>query len=181
MTQRRIYQWEYPYFITARTRDSYPLFEQIKYAKLLSNIIFFAGKIKGFDIFSYQIMLDHLHLLINKNTSAPTERCAWEWENSYFHTNPEQVSAPANGVSRYNISQFMYTIKSYCVKELREKYNISYPIWQKRFYVRIVNNPQYLQIVIEYIKQNPIKENLPPKYHQFPYQYFNWQLIMNLF
>lgn len=182
MTQRRIYQDECPYFITVRTRDSSPLFEQTKYARLLSSIIFFAGKIEDYDIFSYQIMSDHLHLLVDKikNASAPTERCAWGRGSGHFHTNPEQVSVPANGAVQYNISQLMYTIKSYFVKEVRDQYDILSSIWQKRFYSHIITTPKYLATVIQYIKQNSIKENLPPKYHQFSYQYINWELLERL-
>ncbi len=91
------------------------------------------------------------------------------------------AGVPAIGDSYYNISQFMYTLKTFFVKELREKYNISYPILQKRFYTRIVNRDKYFGVIVDYIKNNPIKEGLPRQYHKKPYQYFNWQLIEKLF
>jgi len=186
MTQRRIYQEEYPYFITFRTREGFLLFNNIRHVSLLSNIIFRAGAIKGFDILSYQIMPDHVHLLVWGVIAGRDTRDGREEKDL---STPTQISAPAVGSQtapavgshkQHNISQLMYTIKSYFVKELRDKYNILYPIWHKRFYARIVDTDKYLQYVVHYIKHNPIKAELPKKYRKFPYQYFNWGLINSL-
>lgn len=75
----------------------------------------------------------------------------------------------------------MHTIKSYYCDQIRKLYGVDYPIFQKRFYTRIVHDRKYLETVIEYIKHNPIKAELPSKYHQHPYQYFNWDKINELF
>lgn len=175
MTQRRIYQEEYPYFITFRTRKGFELFEETKYVRLMVDIIFNAGRLKQYDILAYQIMPDHVHLLVWGAIAGRDTRDGREAENL---STPTQVSAPAVGAQKqYNISQLMYTIKSYFVKELRDKYNILYPIWHKRFYTRIVDTDRYLQYVIQYIKQNSIKEKLSNKYHKFPHQYFNWEYM----
>ena len=178
MTQRRIYQDECPYFVTFRTKDNYPFFEKTKSAKLLSYIILEAGRIKRYCIISYQIMPDHVHILVyQKQTSATTESCA----RRKIKTNPEQVSAPAMGGERDKISQLMYTIKSYFIYELRKKYNIPQSIWQRRFHTRIIDNEEYLKTIARYIKYNPIKASLPSKYHKMPYQYFDWESIKELF
>jgi len=44
-------------------------------------------------------------------------------------------------------------------------------IWQKRFNTRLVNTDEYLATIIDYIKNNPTKENLPKKFRRMPYQY----------
>jgi len=54
-------------------------------------------------------------------------------------------------------------------------------IWQRRFYHRIINTDEYLAAVIDYIKNNSIKENLPKKFQQRPYQYFDWSRVYALF
>jgi REP element-mobilizing transposase RayT len=154
-------------------RDGFPLFDEVKYAKLLEKIIFKTGALKGFDILSYQIMPDHVHLLVNKtspaqaslpalahlNKSAPTEGCAWGY---------------------YNISQFMHTIKSYFCDQVRDMYGINFAFWQKRFYTRIVDTEEYFNTAIDYILQNPAKAELPAMYHYPPYQYINWIYIHRL-
>jgi REP element-mobilizing transposase RayT len=181
VTQRRIHQDEYPYFVTFRTKKECLLFEETKYAKLLTDIIVNSGKLKLFDILAYQIMPDHIHLLVN--SSAPTERRTRD-ENK----NPlPRVSAPAvfevsaPAVESPTISNLIYTIKSYFLNQLRKYHDIPYSIFQSRFYTRIVNNQRYLKTIILYIQNNPIKAELSDKYHQKPYQYFNWPKIHKLF
>jgi REP element-mobilizing transposase RayT len=171
MTQRRIYQEEFPYFVTLRTQDGYSLFEDEKMAGLLSEIIFNAGRLKQYDILAYQIMPDHVHVLIyNQYPRAQASLPAIVYLND---------CAPAEGCARrdFNVSQLIHSIKSYYCDQIRDKYRINYPIWQKRFYTRIVNNRRYLHAVIGYIKNNPIKAKLPNKYNKMPYQYFDWPKI----
>jgi REP element-mobilizing transposase RayT len=75
----------------------------------------------------------------------------------------------------YNVSDLIQSVKG----NFSYKLNIG-NIWQRRFYTRIVDSNRYLGIVIDYIKHNPIKAELPKKYRKFPYQYFNWGLINRL-
>ncbi len=106
MTQRRIYQDKYPYFVTFKAKENVSIFEKTEYANLLSCIIFKSGNLKQYNILSFQIMPDHVHLLVNsiKNMSATTESCA----RSNIISNPAPVSAPALEKSAgYNISQLI--------------------------------------------------------------------------
>jgi len=174
MTQRRIYQDEYPYFVTFNTKEGSPIFEETKYAKLLSDIIINTGRLKRFDILVYQIMPEHVHLMVWRGAIAGAEA----------HDMPRaQPSAVAigNAAAGKTISDLMHGIKSFYCKTIRDKYRINHPIFQKRFYTRIINNQKYLETIIEYIKQNPIKAELPEKYRKLPYQYFNWPAIRKLF
>jgi len=178
MTQRRIYQNDFPYFITTNIRDGLPLFNDRHCAQLLSNIMFCSCRMKRYLLYAYTIMPDHVHLIIGQNP------------------NRAQVSVPAIGVSRVgataptercgggggeNISTVMYTIKSMFYTEMRKRHNICYSFWHKRFYSRLITSMDYLENAIEYIRHNPIKENLPKKFRQRPYQYFNEDKVNALF
>ena len=172
-TQRRIYQNEYPYFVTFRVREAYPLFEKTEYVVLLAKVIFKTSSIKKYDVLAYQIMTDHIHVLVyNKFRAHPAVGALRSKMGS---------AGRAACARRFTISELMHGIKSYYCDTIRDQYNIAYPIFQKRFYARVVDNHKYLETVIQYIQQNPIKENLPQKYHQPPYQYFDWNKINNLF
>jgi REP element-mobilizing transposase RayT len=166
MTQRRIYQEQCPYFVTFRIKEGFPLFEEIKIADLLSKIIFNAGRLKQYDILAYQIMPDHVHVLVAYNPRAQASLPALTLLNG---------RAPAEGCARgkYNISQFMHTIKSYFCDQIRDQFGIDYPIFQKRFYTRIVTTQKYFNTVIQYILYNPIKAKLPNKFQKFPYQFID--------
>ena len=190
MTQRRIYQEEYPYFVTFRTKQGYSLFEDAEMAVLLVDIMFNAGTLKQYDILAYQIMPEHVHVLVyQKNVDnihraqaslpallcldgrAPTPACLLS------------QTAGREGCARrnFNISQLVHAIKSYFCDAIRDHYNIKYPVFQKRFYTRIITTRKYLRTVIQYIKYNPIKAELPHKYYHPPYQYFDWNKISKLF
>lgn len=144
MTQRRIYQEEYPYFITFRTIEGYPLFNKTKYVALLACVILKTGRLKQYDILAWQIMPDHVHILAY--TKYPR---AW-------------AAAPA-------------------LASIRRQYGLNYPFFQPRFYTRVINTTEYLATIIDYIQNNPIKENLPKKFQQRPYQYFDRRKINAFF
>ena len=67
MTQRIIFQNQYPYFITTNIKNGYYLFKNEKYAYLLSGIILSVATLKDTNLLSYIIMPNHVHLLINVN------------------------------------------------------------------------------------------------------------------
>ena len=187
MSQRRIYQDEFPYFVTTKTKEGVWFFDETKCAKLLSDIILQACQLKKHILYAYCIMPDHLHVLVGEdvgshfdNPTAPTERCAGVEFEDFPTPNPARVSVPAVGDGQYNISQLMYAIKSYFINELRKRYNIDYSIWQKRFNTRIVDTEERLGNTIKYIKNNPQKAGLPKKYQLFPYMYFDMEKILDL-
>ncbi len=53
-------------------------------------------------------------------------------------------------------------------------------IWQRRFYVEIVDTDRYFRTVIEYIQHNPVEADLPPKYNKMPYQFIDYLKVGEL-
>ncbi|MBU0707508.1 transposase [Patescibacteria group bacterium] len=180
MTQRRIYQDEYPYFVTFRAKDGYAFFNDSKHTRLLGRIIFKTCEIKCYEVLSYQMMPDHVHLLVNRHPQAQPAVVARQSRKANAGT-AASVRSRGKETGDFNITELLHGIKSYYINELRKKHNIPYSIWQKRFYTCIVDSERYLENVIYYIKKNPIKAELPRKYHEMPYQYFNWDKIKELF
>lgn len=188
MTQRRIYQEEYPYCVTFRTKKGLLFFENEEMATLLGTIMLNAGRMKWYDILAWQIMPDHIHVLVaiagaetrdgwmdKRHPSFPRTRVSLPAVASKTRYTPTMTQ------KTYTISELMYTIKSYFIKQIREKYDIPYSVWHPRFYARIITTQRYLETVIHYIKNNPVKADLPKKYHKMPYQWFEWKKINNLF
>jgi REP element-mobilizing transposase RayT len=79
------------------------------------------------------------------------------------------------------MTNFMHSIKSFFVREMREVFDVEYKFFQSRFNYRIITNDDQLHSVIAYITHNPIKAELPEKWERYPYQYKNDDLIQNLF
>jgi len=178
MTQRRIYQNEFPYFVTFRTREGFALFEDAETAALLSDIMFNAGALKRYDVLACQNMPDHVHLLtqciITDRTLERVRSGNEEWILSQTERTFSNVRSSIK--KQHTISDLIQSIKGNFSRELHMG-----NIWQKRFYTRIITTRKYLRTVIQYIQHNPIKAELSPKYHKLPYQYFIWSLINRLF
>ncbi|MDD5040113.1 MAG: transposase [Patescibacteria group bacterium] len=195
MTQRRIYQDEYSYFVTFRTREGFRLFEETRYAELLASIIVKTGEMKGYDVLAWQIMPDHVHILVGAagrwngiaaaeikkstapviNSTAPTAGCGMN--KNKINISRAQPAVVARSGKLFTVSDLVHGIKSYFYDQLRNSYGINFPYFQKRFYIRIVNTDEYFRTVIEYIKRNPFKAKLPGRYSGRPYQYINWALV----
>lgn len=189
MSQRRIYQNEFPYFVTTNTQGRRPFFGDVRFAQLLHKVIIKSCWIKNCLVYAFCIMPDHLHLLVGKDPTRP-QRVTLGWGSPPQRVTPGldcsfDVPVPNAGRcarvnAKFDISQIMHAIKSYYCLAVREQYGINYPIWQPRFNTRIVDNEERLRNTIEYIKYNPAKAGLPKKYQKFPYMYFNWKEISKL-
>lgn len=179
MTQRRIYQDEYPYFVTFRTKESQPIFEDTEYAKAFSEIMFNAGQLKGWHILAYQIMPEHVHVLCSNSARRIHGDRTLERVRSEDGKNgipPERTFSNVRIYKSNTISDLLKSMKGNFSRGLHEG-----NIWQPRFHTRIVNTREYLATITEYIQNNPVKDNLPKKYRKVPYQYVDWERIRDLF
>jgi len=189
MTQRRIYQCDSPYHITFNVLNREWIFEDEKKAELLHQIILNAGDLKNHTVYQFAIMPDHVHVLCKTNEPdkqvpqniAGTEACSvlgWGKYPKFTHRadlcvcdGGKTCCGDCDGFK--TISKFIHTIKSFFVTELRKTDGIEYKFFQTRFNFRIITDEDYLETVIHYISDNPIKADLPIKWQEYPYQYKN--------
>ncbi|MFH0853020.1 MAG: transposase [bacterium] len=177
MTQRLIYQNEYPYFITAVTTYRQRVFENVEMAGRLNKIIFNACDLKKFDLLAFCILPDHLHLLVKPQRSLERLRCDNEWCSPPPQSSPSpqrtfsKVRCMPRCDDRY-ISGLMQSIKGTFSRSIHQG-----RIWQPRYNFRIVDTPERYYNTLRYIQFNYRKHGLPEKYGQPPYVYMNWQLL----
>jgi len=81
----------------------------------------------------------------------------------------------------HNISDFLYTFKSFFIYQTRKQFGVEYKFLQTSYYFSIVDSNQYLDNIMNYITNNPVKVKLPEKWHKHPYQYKDEKLISRLF
>jgi len=131
----------------------------------MAEVIIKTCSIKQYDCSAYQIMPDHVHILIyNKYHQA---RAAVPARARL------KGRAPTAGCARgeyFTISELIHGFKSYFVDQIRDKYKIDFQFFQSRFYARIVNSQRYFNTIVDYIKHNPPKANLPSHFCKYPYQ-----------
>lgn len=168
MTQRRIYQNIYPYFITTNAKKRIWFFEDQRIAKIISDSIINSCKINYYNLYAYCIMPNHIHILVKSIYNPTTERASLP----AMLRKVRQAGVPA--MKSRNISSLMHSIKSFSAKKIRDECNIEFKFWQNRFNYRIAYSKQDLQNKIYYIKNNPIKSGLEDKYKQFPYLFINY-------
>ncbi|RJO59005.1 hypothetical protein C4546_04210 [Candidatus Parcubacteria bacterium] len=200
MTQRRIHQGEFPYFITTNIKGDKAFFIHDKYADLLSKIIIGTSMKKGFLLIAYCIMPDHVHLIVWQDLrSLKTNPARAATKLSNINLSRAQAAVPAIGKillhpgagraaragfqkSRldnlinskvFTISDLMHGIKSYFVRQLRVIYKIDNFSWQARFHAKILNSDESVKMAIKYVQNNPLATDLNEKFSRAPYQYLN--------
>lgn len=149
------------------------MFEDGELAGLMCRVIFKTCDMKQFEVLAFQIMPDHIHLLLYNILPPHPAVGAVRLKNGSAGT-----AARARG---YTISDVMHGIKSYYCDAIRDSYDMNYPVFQKRFYTRIVSNRKYLHTVIAYMGHNPGKAGLPARFRHHPYRRFNRHAIIRLF
>ena len=172
MTQRRIYQCARPYHISFNILNHEGFFEDAEKAELLHEVILNAGDIKNHTVYQFCIMLDHVHVLCKTNP-AIGGFCPRTLENMLCQ---KPAECDCRMEHEFNISDFIKSIKG----TFSWKIHIG-KLWQKRFRDEIVHSDNQLYKTIKYIIDNPVKAELPEKWHKHPYQYKNNNLIEKLF
>ena len=58
------------------------------------------------------------------------------------------------------VSDIMRNLKSYTSREIREALGIRGPIWQRRFYDRVIRGGEQFRAALDYIHLNPVRAGL---------------------
>lgn len=82
MTQRRIYQTDFPYFVTTAVEKRLPLFEKEQYALLLQAAILDRTAALHCDLFGYAILPDHIHFLLKPSEKANVSKIMQQIKSS---------------------------------------------------------------------------------------------------
>jgi len=184
LTQRRVYQTEYPYFITTVTVGRVCLFQAERAAELLAEIIHESCIMHQFILLAFCIIPDHVQIMVE-----PTERINDGWRRAYspqqerarrvissqralekarcMGNNLQQrgLSSPRCG-EQHTVSCLMQSIKGTFSRAMHRG-----RIWQPRFYFRIVKSERQYENTFQYIRYNYQKHDLPERFGQKPYVY----------
>ena len=170
MTQRRIYQNEFPYLITSNTKNRNPIFEDTKLTWKLNRAIQACCVLKGFVLLGFCILPDHFHLLAWKYNPArvgePTLGDDNNTQPQWLFPSSQRTFSNVRG--NHSVSDLMKSIKGSFSRSLDRG-----SIWQPRFNFRIIDNQKRLHNTLRYIQSNYRKHSLPEKYGQPPHVYSN--------
>ncbi|HEX9917089.1 MAG TPA: transposase [candidate division Zixibacteria bacterium] len=84
-SQKRFYVENSVYFITTKTYDSFPYFDEEILCNLLIDSLKYSQKKKSFKIFGYKINPDHIHLLIQSNNEHNYSKIMHNVKRNFSH------------------------------------------------------------------------------------------------
>jgi len=195
------------YFITTVTYERRRSFVRVEQAKTMGGIIVNACRMKGFVLLAYSIMPDHVHVLVQKNSSSGSlEKAPFRAMENNYHlkqglSSPRVSSALEKAplrkridfVKEHDINNHLKGGLSspgrriFTLSDLMQsiKGNFSYRMdggtfWQEHYDARIVSTVDHLSNTMEYIINNHRKHDLPDAFGRHPFVYHDLRKIRAL-
>jgi REP element-mobilizing transposase RayT len=145
ITRRYLPHWQMPgsiYFITWRCKDSQVLSPEER-TITLEAIKYWEGR--KWTLCAAVVMPDHVHIL------------------------GKPLPLPGGGV--VNLGKVIHSVKSYSAHEIRKKRGSDGSIWQDERFDRIVRDENEFWNKLEYIRNNPVKNELVENFEDYPWLY----------
>lgn len=145
ITQRYLPHWQLPgsiYFITWRSKDFQVLSPEER-TITLEAIKYWEGR--KWTVHAAVVMPDHVHLL------------------------GQPLALPGGGF--VNLSKILHSVKSYSGHEINKKRGTTGSIWQDERFDRIVRDEDEFWNKLEYIRNNPVKNELADNSEDYPWLY----------
>jgi REP element-mobilizing transposase RayT len=143
-TRYRIYETEYPYFMTCTIVGWLAVFTRPEAVQIVCNSWDFLKKEKQFHLYGYVILENHLHLI----ASAP------------------DLSNAMKSFKMYTARQIIDLLESHGAKvllrqlralKLRHKVESEYQLWEEGSKPKQIGSDTMMRQKLEYMHQNPVK------------------------
>lgn len=169
MSQRRFEGIDLPVFITTNIAGGEKLFTNRAITANLRACILTAAKLKGWDIACFQIMPDHVHLLVAPHAVG-----------KYSLPAAQNPIPPQSGFSKprkqFSVSNFVQSFKGSFSRQIHKG-----RLWQPGFYLKHITDDEQLHSTIAYIIGNPEKDGIPDFFTRDPYVFIDLEVIDNIF
>ena len=153
----KIYEKEYPYFITLTIVGWLPLFSSPKITKIIIDSLHYRQNIsKEFKIYAFVIMENHLHLILKGD------------DLSKSITSLKSYTAKTI-VEYYKVHKHLDTLSKLEFYKKKFKNDQKYQFWQDGYHPVQMSNRDIMLQKIEYIHNNPIKRG----YVSVPFHWIN--------
>lgn len=152
----KIYETEYPYFLTSTIVDNIPLFANPVIAQFILDGFHFLQKSRGVEIYAYVIMENHIHFI------ASDQSLSMKLKNFKSYTARQIIDYLQNG----NYHRLLKQIKR---AKLKHKTQSKYQIWQEGFHPKQITTHDMMIQKIEYIHNNPVKRGYIDKSEHWRY------------
>jgi len=181
-SQKRIYFKDACYFVTSKTFDNYPYFREPIFCDLFVENLRLCKLVKGFLLFGWVVIYDHIHLLIQPSDKFDISKVMQFLKRNFSRdincimgfNKYDRHSEGGNHDSRlrggaYDNLQPIIDEHDKKLKLLKFRFKIKYlnfnPYpkfqWQESFHDHFIRNDWDFDDKMGYIAYNPDKHNLP--------------------
>jgi REP element-mobilizing transposase RayT len=149
------------YFLTFQVIDWVDIFTRKVYKDLIIDSFKYAIENKGFQLFAYVIMSNHIHLVA--------------------HSSNGTISANIRDIKKFTSKRIIETINT--INESRREWllnrfrfracqhsrNESYQVWRHENHAEFLYSPEFIREKIEYIHDNPVRAGIVEKPEDYLY------------
>jgi REP element-mobilizing transposase RayT len=143
-TRYRIYETEYPYFLTCTIVGWLPVFTRPEAANIVFESWRYLQEHEGFKLFGYVILENHLHLL----ASAPELASAMKSFKMYTARNIVDL------LEQHSADVLLRQLRAH---KLRHKTKSEYQVWQEGSKPKQITGEAMMLQKLEYMHNNPVK------------------------
>ncbi|CAN5130171.1 hypothetical protein BH23BAC3_BH23BAC3_33310 [soil metagenome] len=140
----KIYDSDYPHFITSSVVEGYPIFSDPKAAEVLLNALKFLQIQRDTILYSYVIMENHIHLIVQSDELSKKIQAFKSW-------------TARNIIEVFKDNGNYYQL--YKLKKARQHSHTDsiHQLWQQGFHPKQIIGDKMMIQKIEYIHNNPVK------------------------
>ena len=140
----KIYEEQYPYFITSTIKDGLPLLSKPALANVVLESLTYLHTERKITVYGYVIMGNHFHAIVKGEDLAKQLRLT----KSFMARSMVDVMKE-KGNSRL-LSQIAF-------RKLRHKLRSDYQVWDEGFHPKQIFNNKMMNQKLEYMHFNPVK------------------------
>ena len=159
-SQKRYYIPQAIYFITVCTQDKIPYFEEKIFCELFIDDLRFCKNLKHFKLFGFNVLLNHIHLLIQPNNEYNISRIMNSLKGNFSRNANKIINCSLIEESDPTLGRLREHQNNFIQKYGFDKNTSLIFKWQKSFYDHIIRNEKDLQNHYNYTVYNHLKHNL---------------------
>jgi REP element-mobilizing transposase RayT len=143
-TRYRIYETEYPYFLTCTVVAWLPVFAYPKFAEIILESWRFLQRERGVHIYGYVILENHLHWI----ASAP------DLEKQVGHFKSYTARRIIDGLEEAGHRTLLQELSYF---KLRHKTDQEHQLWQERSHPKQIQDDEMMRQKLDYMHANPLR------------------------
>ncbi|MBS1623076.1 MAG: transposase [Bacteroidetes bacterium] len=160
---RRISNDDSLYFLTLTVVDWVDVFSRHEYKQWLADQIMYCQKHKGFELYAYVIMTNHLHFVARMNEGLSMSDFLRDFKS---YTAKKLIDSIANNPIE---SRKAWMLSHFSTHGQTNALNKEFQFWQNGSHPTSLYSNEVIQQKIDYIHDNPVRAGFVADVHEYLY------------